>query len=155
MKALLFFLLLFPLIQDNKPCIEILSINAVKTSYGQGEKIKLTINNSSNYKIITSTFSLYQWNENNKAWIKIMYDMIFDSCPTDEDILIHKILPGALIIEANGFTNFIWNPKEIPKKCFDYKENSGTYKIKFIYHVEEGDKILFSDNYETSSFKII
>jgi len=108
-------------------------IIGLKQAYKQGEPIIFSIQNRSDSSLFLSSFILEKYNKSDNEWYEQVYDILNYNCGE----LIGK---EGFILKVNSIRKIKWNPLKIDKTCFNYKTNSGRYRLVFKYGISIDEK---------------
>jgi hypothetical protein len=122
--------LLFPPYLSPGQTPEVLGLQA---SYQKGETITFVVKNNSDSVLTVSSFVLEKYAPEFKSWYEQAYDLLAINCQEESGKQVLTIAP-------NASRTISWNPRQVYPTCFDYKRNSGSYRLVFLYHRRAKDR---------------
>lgn len=129
-RPLALFCLLFSSSLSHGQTLEVLGL---QPSYQKGETITFTVKNNSDSVLTVSSFLLEKYAPEIKSWYEQAYDLLAINCREGSGKQVLDIAPTAS-------KTISWNPRQVYPTCFDYKKNSGRYRLVFLYRRRTTDR---------------
>ena len=99
----------------------------------KGESVDFTILNKSDSVLYFSSFILEALDPTDNNWYEQVYDVLNANCSE----LIGK---EGFVLQKDSLKKIVWNPPKVNPACFNYKVNSGKYRLCFKYRLDYSDK---------------
>ena len=131
-QIVLIFLIFFSYLSQGQT----IKVTGIKLHYKKGESIAFTIINKSDTSLFLSSFVLETLNSKDNEWYEQVYDILNSDCGE----LIGK---EGFILQKDSLQKIVWDPQKVNPTCFNYKTNSGKYRLSFKYSTDITSKTIF------------
>ena len=116
------------------------NVSGLKLKYTQGENLNFSISNKSDSNLYFSSFTIEKFNKLDGEWYEQVYDILNQNCG-------EFLGKEGFFLNVGSVKKICWSPQKVNPSCFNYKKNSGKYRLVFKYNIKltAGDKYYFKD----------